>query len=97
MASGLSREFKDCLSIVGEQLSNLQHIEYAKDAGYDKSLRKIEAAIDKGHLIVRQLESLADFERQRPGTVLFDLRKAVKDAVELARQNWKEQPEHLGG
>ncbi|MBW1911053.1 MAG: hypothetical protein JRJ11_16200, partial [Deltaproteobacteria bacterium] len=80
-----------------KQLPILQNIESAEDTGYDESLKKIEAAIDKGHLIVRQLESLADFERQRPGTVLFDLRKAVKDAVELARQNWKEQPEHLGG
>jgi PAS domain S-box-containing protein len=97
MASGLSREFKDCLSIVDKQLPILPNIEYAEDTGYLESLKKIEAAIEKEHLIVRQLDSLADFERQRPGTVLFDLRKAVKDAVELARQNWKEQPEQLGG
>jgi len=96
MASGLSHEFKDCLSVVSKQLPNLQHIESAKDSGFYESFKKIEAAIQKEHLIVRQLDSLADFQRQRPGTVLFDLRKTVKDAVELARQNWKEQSEHLG-
>jgi PAS domain S-box-containing protein len=97
MASGLSREFRDCLSVMGKQLSNLQHIESAEDSSFIEPLKNIEAAVEKEHLIVRQLDSLADFQRQRQGTVLFDLRKVVKDAVELARQNWKEQPEHLGG
>jgi PAS domain S-box-containing protein len=97
MASGLSREFKDCLSVVGKQLPNLQHIESTKDSVFNESLKKIEAAIEEEHLIGRQLDSLADFQKQRPGTVLFDLRKAVKDAVELARMKWKEQPEHLEG
>ena len=96
MASGLSREFEDCLKIVDEQFLNIKAIEYAKNSGHIESLKRLETAIGKGYSIVRQLDSLADFERQRPGAVLFDLRKAVKDAVALARQNWKEQPEDPG-
>ena len=96
MASGLSREFRDYLGTVDKELSRLQVAVSAEDSTFQESMKNMEAAIQKGQNIVCQLESLADYQRQRPGTVLFDLRKAVKDAVELARQNWKDQPEDPG-
>ena len=95
MASGLSREFKDSLDVICKELPNLHQAESPEASGFNKSLKEIEAAVEKQHRIIRHLDSLADYRKQRQGTVHFDLRKVVKDAVDLARQIWKKQPGHL--
>ncbi|MBW1703564.1 MAG: PAS domain S-box protein [Deltaproteobacteria bacterium] len=96
MATGLNREFNRFLSMLDEHDLYAQGIESATDKDLIRSLRKIEAARERGNFIIEQLSCLTMTENERSDITLLDLKKTVQDIVAMTRPKWKEDLEDRG-
>ncbi len=96
MATGLGREFNRFLSMLDEHGLRAQGVESFSRKELIRSLRKIEAAREKGNFITEQLSCLTMAQNDRSDIVLLDLKKTVKKVVAATRPKWKGDMEDSG-
>ena len=96
MASGLSREFNDCLSILDDYALHHNGEEVPSESIPNESLKGIEIVRKKCSSIREKLVTLEMVEYDETNTVNCDLRKIIRDAVGSTRYLWKEAAEERG-
>ena len=96
MATGLGRELNRFLSMLDDYGLYTQGIEPFSRKELIRSLRKIEAAREKGNFITEQLSCLTMAKNERSDIVLLDLKKTVKKVVATTRPKWKGDIEDSG-
>ncbi|MCP4681682.1 MAG: PAS domain S-box protein [Desulfobacterales bacterium] len=93
MASGLNRNFNQGQSLLNEHFTQLRKMGHVADRKLIRSLRRIEAAMEIGDAVSRQLDCLTKFEHLPSDITLFDPKKIVKDAVAITRPKWTASPD----
>jgi len=96
MASGLSREFNDCLSILDDYALHHNGERVSSEVIPNESLKGIEIIRKKCSSIREKLVTLEMVEYDETNTVNCDLRKIIRDAVGSTRYLWKEAAEERG-
>ena len=96
MASGLSREFNDCLSILDDYALDHNSEGASSEVNPAELLRRIEVVREKGSYIRKKLTALARVESGVSNAELCDLKKIIRDAVASTRYLWKEDAEKRG-
>jgi len=96
MASGLSREFNDCLSILDDYALNHNGEGAPSEVTPNESLKRIEIIRKKCSSIRDKLATLEMVEYDETNTVNCDLRKIIRDSVASTRYLWKEDAEERG-
>ncbi len=89
MAASLSRDFSRGLKILNEHFSQFQDMGRLESKKVIRSLRRIEAAMEIGDAISRQLNCLAKLKNKQSEVVLFDPKRIVQDAVAIIRPKWE--------
>lgn len=93
MASGLNKEFRSCLSVLGDYTKHFQDTSPIKTEPEAWSARRLEAAWERGSFISRQLSCLTRTENEPSELSLLDMRQMVRDAIRLTRPKWKKGAE----
>jgi PAS domain S-box-containing protein len=93
MAAGIAHDLNNMLATILGQVELLRLRTEAPEVR--DALRPLETAAADGAAVVRRLQ---DFARQRPKGRLgpIDLAQVVRDAVELTRPRWEDEPQRLG-
>ncbi len=89
MANGLGREFDFFLSAIDEHGLNTQGVEPVAGKDLIRSLKKIEAARERGNFITEQLSCLTATQGKRSEMILLDLKKTVQNVVAATRPKCK--------
>ena len=93
MASGLSREFNDCLSNLDDYALHHNGEGIPSEVNSAELLRRVDVVREKGSYIREKLATLARVESGVSGAELCDLKKIIRDAVASTRYLWKEDAE----
>jgi len=93
LGAGMAHDLNNVLAVILGQVELLKL--RAGSAETLEGLRTLETAAADGAEVVRRLQ---DFARLRGGSPLVpvELRKAVREALEIARPRWKDEPERRG-
>ena len=92
MASGFSREMKNCMILLGEHIQEIQGPE-SHDNRLLRSLGRIEAVREKGAFLSNQLDCLTRAEYDPSEITLLDLKKVLKEAVNISHPKVTAGPE----
>lgn len=87
MASGFSRELEDSMILLGEHIQEIQGLE-SPDNRLLRSLGRIEAVREKGVFLSNHLDCLTKTEYDPSEITLLDLKKVLKEAVNISHPKW---------
>ena len=89
MASGVAHDFNNVLAVILGRVQLLQR--KLEDPTYRRWLGIVEQAALEGAQTVRRIQEFTRVQRDRP-TESVDLNEVVRDAVELTRAQWRDEP-----
>jgi signal transduction histidine kinase/ActR/RegA family two-component response regulator len=93
MASGVAHDFNNVLAVILGRAQLLQR--KLNDPTLRRWLDIIEQAALEGAQTVRQIQEFTRVRRDQP-TEQVDLNQAVRDAVEMTRARWQDEPRSRG-
>lgn len=93
MASGVAHDFNNVLAVILGRVQLLQR--KLEDPTFRRWLAIVEQAALDGAQTVRQIQEFTRVRRDQP-TQTVDLNQAVRDAVEMTRARWQEEPQARG-
>jgi GAF domain-containing protein/CheY-like chemotaxis protein len=93
MASGVAHDFNNVLAVILGRVQLLQR--KLKDPTFLRWLGVVEQAALDGAQTVRQIQEFTRVRRDQP-TQTVDLNQTVRDAVEITRARWQDEPRSRG-
>ena len=93
MASGVAHDFNNVLAVILGRVQLLQR--KLQDPTFRRWLDIVEQAALDGAQTVRQIQEFTRVRRDQP-TQTVDLNQAVRDAVEMTRGRWQDEPQSRG-
>jgi signal transduction histidine kinase/CheY-like chemotaxis protein len=93
MASGVAHDFNNVLAVILGRVQLLQR--KLQDPTFLRWLGIVEQAALDGAQTVRQIQEFTRIRRDHP-TLTVDLNQAVRDAVEMTRARWQDEPRKRG-
>jgi GAF domain-containing protein/CheY-like chemotaxis protein len=93
MASGVAHDFNNILAVILGRVQLLQR--KLEDPTFRRWLDIVEQAALDGARTVRQIQEFTRVRRDQP-TQAVDLNQAVRDAVEMTRARWQDEPVSRG-
>ena len=93
MASGVAHDFNNVLAVILGRVQLLQR--KVEDPTFRRWLDIVEQAALDGAQTVRQIQEFTRVRRDQP-TQTVDLNQAVRDAVEMTRVRWQDEPVSRG-
>ncbi len=96
MASGLASKFSPSLESILENTRKIRTVEDPENKTLMENLKNIDFAMGDVINTARKLDGLVRTKNKRSDTTLFDLRKIVRDAIELTGPELKDEAERGG-
>jgi GAF domain-containing protein/CheY-like chemotaxis protein len=93
MASGVAHDFNNVLAVILGRVQLLQR--KLQDPTFRRWLDIVEQAALDGAQTVRQIQEFTRVRRDQP-TQAVDVNQAVRDAVEMTRGRWQDEPQSRG-
>ena len=93
MASGVAHDFNNVLAVILGRVQLLQR--KLEDPTFLRWLGVVEQAALEGARTVRQIQEFTRVRRDAP-TQTVDVNLAVRDAVEMTRAQWRDEPQPRG-
>jgi len=96
VASGLASKFSPSLESILENTGKIRSVDDPENNALMENLKNIDFATGDIINTTRKLDGLARTKNKRSDTTLFDLRKIVRDAIELTGPELKDETERGG-
>ena len=90
MASGVAHDFNNVLAVILGRVQLLQR--KLEDPTFRRWLAIVEQAALDGAQTVRQIQEFTRVRRDQP-TQTVDVNQAIRDAVEMTRARWQDEPQ----
>ncbi len=94
MASNLHRDLEKGLRALMESTNQLHTNENAPDTRTVRLINKLDATMEMGYSICRQLNCLSRSKYKKSEITLFDPKQLVLDAVSITQPKWEKNPEN---